>query len=105
MSSPSRDLRYGAAGAPADWQYQKVSNTEWPPTGVARLLEERSPVPVTARIVWEADAEEWVVGSATRWLRPVVFVQLSDHRLSGAGVWLPAADVRRVSAGGDSDPA
>lgn len=93
--SMARDLRHGSFGAPANWDYQAVRNIEWPPDGVARLLPERRPVPVHARVVWERDGEEWVPGQAVRWLRPVVFVLLSDDRYRGAGAWLPAADVRR----------
>lgn len=104
MGSQPRDLRYGVVGAPADWQHQEVTNAEWPPPGVARLLQEQTPVSVNARIVWQTDGEEWVTGSATRWLRPVVFVRFSDPRLSGAGVWLPAADIRRTVIGAVNDP-
>lgn len=104
LMGSQRDLRYGVVGAPADWQHQKITNEEWPPTGVARLLHEQTPVAVSARVVWETDGEQWLTGSATRWLRPVVFVRFSDPRLSGAGVWLAATDVRRTPAGGVNDP-
>lgn len=93
----ARDLRYGAFGAPSDWNHQQVVNVEWPPDGIPNLLPEHRPVPVQARVVWEHDGEEWIPGRAVRWLRPVVFVLINDRRHRGAGLWLPVRDVRRTA--------
>ena len=81
--------------SPSLYQTQDVRNVEWPPPGVPKLLPLQSPVPVRARVVFAGDGEEWLNGVAVRWVRPVVFVQISDRRLSGAGLWLPAGDVQR----------
>lgn len=77
---------------------QKVRNVEWPPDRIARFVPRHRRVPVEARVEFDADGEVWLPGSAIRWIRPVVFVQIDDRRIEGAGLWLPARDVRR-SAG------
>lgn len=76
---------------------QKALNAEWPPERIAHLVPEHDPVAVRARVEFEGDGEVWLVGEAVRWVRPVVFVRLDDERLIGAGLWLPAADVRRAT--------
>jgi hypothetical protein len=96
VQSMDGERRYGAFGAPSTWTFQKVRNVEYPPDGVPRLLRERDAIPVSARVVWEQDGEEWISGRAVKWVRPVVFVLISDERHGGAGLWLPAADVRRL---------
>jgi hypothetical protein len=45
--------------------------------------------------VWERDGEEWIDGTARRWTQTSVYVTFPDKRLSGAGVWVVPADVRR----------
>lgn len=99
------DLRYGAYGAPSEWLYQDALNVEWPPDGVARVLRQRRPVPVMARIVWSDDGEEWVPGQAVKWVRPVVFVQVTDRRVRGFGLWLPADEVQRTGSADEEDRA
>ena len=84
-------------------EQQQVENEEWPPGETARFLADHTRIEVEARVVWARDGEEWVRGHVTRWVRPVVLVELHDRRR--ARVWLPAGDVRRVIApGSDRDP-
>lgn len=84
-------------------EQQRVENEEWPAGETARYLTDHTRIEVEARVVWARDGEEWVRGHVTRWVRPVVLVELHDRRR--ARVWLPAGDVRRViDPGPDRDP-
>lgn len=76
---------------------QQALNVEWPPDEIARFVPLHDPVAVRARVEFEGDGEVWLAGEAVRWVRPVVFVRLDDERINGAGLWLPAADVRRAT--------
>ncbi|HLT62002.1 MAG TPA: hypothetical protein VK020_12455 [Microlunatus sp.] len=76
-------------------EQQPVRNEEWPPGDVAKVLRDHTRIEVEARVVWAKDGEEWVRGHVTRWVRPVVLVELHDPRRRR--VWLSAADVRRVT--------
>lgn len=60
----------------------------------ARDRPERPKVQVSARVIWEIDGEEWVVGDALR-LDPgvAIFVQFADPRCKFTGVWLGPNDV------------
>lgn len=46
-------------------------------------------IPVTARLVWAIDGEDWQVGSVTAWTPHLVLVHLSmEQRLQTLGAWL-----------------
>jgi hypothetical protein len=53
------------------------------------------PVPVTARIVWEDDGEEYIDTEAAGWSGQLVYVRVPDARYRLTSVWLNAADVTR----------
>jgi hypothetical protein len=53
------------------------------------------PVPVTARIVWEDDGEEYIETVAAGWSGQLVYVRMPDRRWRLTSVWLNAADVTR----------
>ncbi|HET6921053.1 MAG TPA: hypothetical protein VFI46_16560 [Jiangellaceae bacterium] len=53
------------------------------------------PVPVTARIVWEEDGEEYIETEAAGWSGQLVYVRVPDRRYRLTSVWLAASDVRR----------
>jgi hypothetical protein len=52
-------------------------------------------VPITARIVWADDGEEFIETVAAGWSGQNVYVRLPDPRYRLTSVWLNAADVRR----------
>lgn|GEM_PF-4695495 len=56
-------------------------------------------IAVEVRVVWEADGEEWRRGHARRRTATHVWVDLSDPRLVGPGVWVLVGDVRRIEPG------
>lgn len=69
----------------------------WPPEPAALALREPG-IPVTVRIVWEGDGEEYVEGTARRWDDGHVYVEVRDQRrLQGNGVWVKPQDVYRRS--------
>ena len=51
------------------------------------------PVPVTARIVWEDDGEEYIDTEAGGWGGQLVYVRMPDRRYRLTSVWLDAVDV------------
>jgi hypothetical protein len=53
------------------------------------------PVPITARIVWDQDGEEYADTVALGWTGRDVYVRMSDTRYQLRAVWLDAADVTR----------
>jgi hypothetical protein len=53
------------------------------------------PVPIVARIVWEADGEEYIDTVPAGWSGQHVYVRLPDPRYRLTSVWLDAADVTR----------
>jgi hypothetical protein len=53
------------------------------------------PVPITARIVWADDGEEFIETLAAGWSGRNVYVPLPDPRYRLTSVWLDAADVKR----------
>jgi hypothetical protein len=53
------------------------------------------PVPITARILWDRDGEEWIETEALGWTGNEVYVRMTDRRYQLRAVWLDAADVRR----------
>jgi hypothetical protein len=81
-------------GPESEWQ--RARNERFPPPAIARRLRDQSkPIPVTARVVWERDGEEWIDGTAIRWDQRHVLVRLDDRRCSTIGFWLAPEDVRR----------
>lgn len=84
---------------------QRVLNMHWPQGSEAAgwhargIPDQPRSVPVEVRVVWETDGEEWCRGHARRWTRTHVFVSFADGRLVGPGVWVLAADVRRIESG------
>jgi hypothetical protein len=86
-------------------EQQRQQTNAWSPgqrilndTG-ARMPTHRldPPVPVTARIVWEDDGEEFIETEAAGWSGRLVYVRVPDRRYRLTSVWLDAADVRRRS--------
>jgi hypothetical protein len=84
-------------------EQQRQQTNAWSPgqkilndTG-ARQPEHRldPPVPITARIVWEDDGEEFIETVAAGWSGQNVYVRLPDRRYRLTSVWLDAMDVRR----------
>ena len=74
---------------------QRLLNESWPPQS-ATIRNADEPIPVTARLVWADDGEEWVESRAMRWRGRHVFVALHDRRNGYVqGVWIDASDVRR----------
>jgi hypothetical protein len=53
------------------------------------------PVPISARVLWDRDGEEWIETEALGWTGGEVYVRMSDPRYRLRAVWLDAADVRR----------
>jgi len=91
------------SGVSAGWQ--RVTNTSWPPLGIARTLRDfpsEHQVDVVARIVFEDDGEQFLPGRATRWTRSHVCVLIVDPRLQVAYNWLAASDVRRHQPEGEA---
>jgi hypothetical protein len=86
-----RASRTGSSWSPG----QKILND----TG-ARVPEHTfsQPVPITARIVWEQDGEEFIETVAAGWTGQNVYVRLPDRRYRLTSVWLDAADVKRREA-------
>lgn len=76
----------------ATWRYwQKIRND----AGARGSYQDRPPVLVRARVVFERDGEVWLDGIATRLgFDGAIFVELKDRRLQTIGAWLPPADVR-----------
>lgn len=64
-----------------------------PPRHLQR--EDRAPIPVVARIVWEHDGEDRVRTRAIDWVGRDVLVEIGDRRWQTKGVWVDAGDVRR----------
>ncbi|WP_127125824.1 hypothetical protein [Georgenia sp. SYP-B2076] len=71
---------------------QRIVNARAVP---GRFTAARTPIPVTARLVWENAGEQLVRTVATGWTRRVVLVIVDDRRSHVRGVWVPAADVSR----------
>lgn len=80
---------------PPSWAtWQRIINDRGVPD--QRLVTTASaPIPVVARIVWGTDGEEHIPGSAIRWTRMLVLVELRDPRCATIGAWLDPKDVRR----------
>jgi hypothetical protein len=55
----------------------------------------KEPVPITARIVWADDSEEFIETVAAGWSGQNVYVRLPDQRYRLTSVWLDAMNVRR----------
>jgi hypothetical protein len=51
--------------------------------------------PITARIIWEQDGEEWINTVAAGWTGRHVYVRLPGRRYRLTAAWLNATDVRR----------
>lgn len=75
----------------ATWRYWKKIDNARP---ARETFQNRVPVKVRARIVWEYDGTEGVDGVATRLgFDGAIFVELKDRRCSTVGVWLSPDDV------------
>jgi hypothetical protein len=61
----------------------------------ARMPEHtfKTPVPITARIVWEDDGEEHVETVALGWTGQNVSVRMPDRHYQFTAVWLDATEV------------
>ncbi|UZD63023.1 hypothetical protein [Brevibacterium sp. JSBI002] len=70
----------------ATWRYwQKIRND----AGARGSFQNRPPVPVRARVVFERDGEVWLDGTATRLgFDGAIFVESKDRRCQAIGVWL-----------------
>jgi len=81
------DEDWGTAG----WRYWQKAGNALP---VRPSFQNRPPVPVRARILWERDGAEGVDGVATRLgFDGAIFVELKDRRCSTLGLWLSLDDV------------
>jgi hypothetical protein len=52
-------------------------------------------VPITARILWADDGEEYIDTVALGWTGQDVYVRMTDRRYQLRAVWLDAGDVTR----------
>ena len=70
----------------ATWRYwQKVCNA----AATRGSYQDRHPMPVRARVVFEQAGEVWLDGTATRLgFDGAIFVELVDRRMQTVGVWL-----------------
>ncbi|MBX9245849.1 hypothetical protein ICW40_13655 [Actinotalea ferrariae] len=75
-------------------QHQAIRNARPIPSG-GRQTAAKSPIEVTAWIVWALDGLELVDTTAQAWADGDVLVAINDVRLPVLGVWLAAQDVRR----------
>jgi hypothetical protein len=71
---------------PPGGHWQAITNERFP-RDARTIPDQRHPIPVIVRVLWERDGEEWIDGEATRWTDHVVFVTFGDRRLSTTGVW------------------
>jgi hypothetical protein len=70
-----------------------VLNMHWPRKPAS--FKDHDPIPVTVRVVWAQDGEEYLPGEAVRWDADHVYVRIDDARCGGNGVWVKPADVYR----------
>ena len=75
----------------ATWRYwQKICND----AGARISFQDRPPMRVRARVVFERDGAVGLDGTATRLgFDGAIFVELHDRRTQAIGVWLPPDDV------------
>ena len=69
-----------------------------------KYTEARTPggIPVTARLVWAIDGEDWQVSSVMAWTQHLVLVHLSmEQRLQTLGAWLHVSDVQHLLPSSD----
>jgi hypothetical protein len=52
--------------SPHRYRRQRVLNERFP-RDARDIPNQRNPIPVRVRVVWEHDGEEWINGAATRW--------------------------------------
>jgi hypothetical protein len=64
-----------------------------PPRHLQRV--DRTPIPVTARIIWQRDGQELIDTRALDWVGRDVLVEILDRRWRVTAVWIDAGDVRR----------
>jgi hypothetical protein len=74
--------------------HQAIRNAR-PIPPAALQVPARSPIDVTAWIVWARDGLELIDTTAQSWAGRDVLVALDDRRWPIRGVWLAAQDVRR----------
>lgn len=56
------------------------------------------PIPITVRVVWSVDGEQWIKTMALGWTgraAPLVYVEMLDRRCRTRAIWLRAEDVKR----------
>jgi hypothetical protein len=70
---------------PPGGRWQNITNEAFP-ADARTIPDQRNPIPVLVRVVWERDGEEWLAGEATRWTCTHVFVAFGDARLATIGV-------------------
>lgn len=76
----------------ATWRYRQTIRND---AGTRDSYQDRPPVPVRARLVFERDDATWIEGMATRLgFDGAIFVESRDRRCQTIGVWLSLADVR-----------
>jgi hypothetical protein len=82
-------------------RWQHVLNEHWPfvdrngQRHARGVPDQKTPIPVRVRVVWERDGEEWIEGMARRWTQTAVYVSIDDDRRQTNGVWVAPNDVQR----------
>jgi len=82
-------------------KWQRARNEHWPfvdrdgQRHARGVPDQKNPIPVRVRVVWDRDGEEWIDGGARRWTQTAVLVTFDDHRLQVGGVWVVPSDVER----------
>ncbi|KQP83726.1 hypothetical protein [Aeromicrobium sp. Leaf291] len=82
-------------------QWQPILNQQWPQRDdkgphARDIPTATENTPVQARIHWRTDGWETVTGRVTRRANGCVYVEVSDPRMTVAGVWVSEGDVRAV---------
>ncbi|PSL05927.1 hypothetical protein CLV30_10379 [Haloactinopolyspora alba] len=83
---------------------RRVLNKHWP-RRPRDFRKHRPGIPVTARVVWERDGEEYIDATAVRWDTDHVYVEFVDNRLGANGTWLKPSDIYRSTPENDDRPA
>ena len=88
-------------------EQQRQQTNAWSPgqrilNGLGARVPEHTfnqPVPITARIVWADDGEEYIDTIALGWTSRDVYVRMTDARYRFTTVWLDAGWTPRTSPG------
>lgn len=76
-------------------RWQKILNEHWPLVDrqgnrhARGVPDQKHPIAVRVRVVWERDGETWLDGMARRWTtgpRAAVYVSIDDERNNTSGV-------------------